>query len=215
MPEWIHAILVGGGIGLFIALRELEKRAKKSQNQDNETQLTEFDKSSTYFTQQARQRSIAVAPFKPKVIANIMFKTDLPDNVDAFRERYRWTLQGRWENPEVVPYGYGYEFRADGTGAAFHYSGFSCEETPLQWRCPEDWVVEINIQYSPDEDDDEEPWERIPYDFVVANTGYGNSVVLCSKGIAQKFRAEPSSVEQNSLGLLNFDGPLVFAGACD
>ena len=66
----------------------------------------------------------------------------------AFRERFHYTLEGWWGNLEVIPMGYHYHFRGDGTGVCIEYSGFAESEIPFEWRSVGDWVIEIKFDYS-------------------------------------------------------------------
>ncbi len=231
MPEWIHAIIIGGGMGLFFAAREMEKWLKKSQEQNDQTQLTEFEKQSAYFAQQARQRTIEVSPLAPTkpLTPKLVFttKTNLPKDVEVFRERYRRGLTGGWSTTEIIPMGCSYMFNENGTGNLTEYSGFGGWDIPFQWRCVDDLVIEIKFDYPEgyfdridalppfsdenheEEEDEDDEWERIEYDFILPQKGYcANEIVLCSAHDAKRYKENPDVIKDDWFGFRFCDGAL-------
>ena len=217
VSDWLRALLVGAGCALWAIARHIEKMEGNVSNTDV---LKKFDE---HWANPATQQRIAQRRAEEGAYQEQQWKAHeerLNREPEATRQRFRRTLQGYWSNPDVVPYGHAYKFRGDGTGTCFHYSGFGCEELPFEWRCPEDWVVEMNIHYSSDDEaiednDEEDNWDRTSYDFIIADTGYGEDVVLCSQYIAEKYRTAPETVEDHDMGLDYHDGPLVFQGESD
>lgn len=225
MSGWIHAILVGGGIGLFFASRQLEQWLKEREEQEKNANLKAFDKHFANPATQARFEKLRADDQASIWQAKSEIEQRKSVDLQEIRERYRHGLKGIWSTTEVIPMGCSYEFREDGTGLMIEYRGFGGWEVPFQWRSVGDWTVEIKFDFSPgywerfavepegdieSNDDADDDWEWVKYDFIVADLGYlRDRVVLCSAHDAKRYKESHSVIHDEWFGFRDCDGPLV------
>lgn len=236
MQEWLKALIIGVGSGLFFVARKMEKRMTAYEDQVAKDQLeksenrsqkvaasTNYELHNNDFREKFRTSNSdfysvdSTYPQLPTLVDKI-----LEGEPEKTRQKFRTGLNGIWSSNEIIPIGCSYNFRENGTGIKIEYGGFGGWEIPFQWRSVGDWSIEIKFDYPAGywesfdrnsevegiAEDKENEWEKFNYDFIVANLGYGKQIVLCSAYDAQRFQESHEVIRDGWFGFDMCDGPL-------